>query len=913
MPRETAHDDSGRPRSGSSVPASTRSTDPVQRALDLPDGAHFYRCALQVNPFEYVQRYHKPTSFTDEGAYNGAIVKACQANHIDVIAITDHYQARTAERLREAATQAGIHVLPGFEAVTKDGVHILCLLPPDRDRTAVERVIGDCGVHGQGTTSPTGKYDAGELFSESRGWDAICIAAHVASQGGLLTVLSGQSRINAWRSPYLFACSLPGPVSAAPDCLRSILQNHNPEYRRDRPVAVLNAQDVSSPEELAAPGASCWIKMSEVSIEGLRQAFLDPVSRIRLASDPWPEEHAEFLAVAWQGGFLNGAAVHFNGNLNVLIGGRGAGKSTVIESLRYVLGLEPLGLEASKAHEGIIRQVLRSGTKVSLLVRAHRPRQHEYLIERTVPNPPVVRDESNAVLSVTPADILPRAEVYGQHEISELSKSREKLTRLLERFVDRDPSLARRKSDLKRELERARARMSEADLERQQVEERLASLPALEERLKRYQEARLEERLKEQSLIVREEQVLKSVPDRITPFRELLDRVRRALPIDRAFLSSKALADLPGKDILAGADAVLAQLSRDLETLAGQGAAALDRADQGVAVVRDQWAERKNAVQAAYEHILRELQKSRVDGEEFIRLRRQIEELRPLRERRAALQRDAAEHEASRRNLLAEWEDTKAQEFRQLETAARSVSRKLAERVRVQVSFAGNAEPLFELLREGVGGRLSEAIDALRSRPNLSLVEFAAACRAGGNVLAQKFGLPPAQAERIAAASTDVFMRIEELDLAPTTKIELNVAGEGQSPTWQALDDLSTGQKATAVLLLLLLDSDAPLVVDQPEDDLDNRFITDGVVPKMREEKRRRQFVFSTHNANIPVLGDAELILGLTALGEAGQGQAKIDPEHMGSIDARPVRELVEEVLEGGKDAFEMRRLKYGF
>lgn len=69
-------------------------------------------------------------------------------------------------------------------------------------------------------------------------------------------------------------------------------------------------------------------------------------------------------------------------------------------------------------------------------------------------------------------------------------------------------------------------------------------------------------------------------------------------------------------------------------------------------------------------------------------------------------------------------------------------------------------------------------------------------------------------------------------------------------------------EKATAVLLLLLLESDAPLVVDQPEDDLDNRFITERVVPKMGQEKRRRQFS-SPHNANIPVLGDAELIAAL--------------------------------------------------
>ena len=115
------------------------------------------------------------------------------------------------------------------------------------------------------------------------------------------------------------------------------------------------------------------------------------------------------------------------------------------------------------------------------------------------------------------------------------------------------------------------------------------------------------------------------------------------------------------------------------------------------------------------------------------------------------------------------------------------------------------------------------------------------------------------------------------------------------------------------MLLLLLLESKAPLIVDQPEDDLDNRFITEGIVPRIREEKRCRQFVLSTHNANIPVLGDAELIVGLSPTGEAQGGSARIAPDQVGAIDTAPVRKLVEELLEGGEDAFERRRRKYGF
>ena len=893
--------------------------EPISKALTLPSGACFFKCALQVNPAHYAGTYRGKTHGLDDTQYVSSLVAKCIELDIRVIAITDHNHVGFIEHIRDEAKKNDIYVFPGFEISSAEGVHILCIYPPNTQTDTLGRYLGEFGIRDLDPSTQLANKSIAEILSCVREQGGVTIAAHVTHENGLLSVLRGQARINAWKDKNLLAVQVPGAIDDVPADKRQLLRNQNPEYKRvpavapNLGIAIVNARDVTQPEELADPSATCWIKMSEVTVEGLRQAFLDPASRIRLANDPIPEDHAEFVAIAWQSGFLDGSAIHFNENLNVLIGGRGTGKSTVVESVRYVLGLEPLGEEARKAHEGIIRQVLRGGTKVSLLVRSHRPAKREYLIERTIPNPPVVRDNTGKVITLAPADIAPQVEVYGQHEISELTKSPEKLTRLLERFVDRDPSISQRKGDLTRRLEQSRVRILEVEKELRQIDERLASLPALEETLKRFQEAGLEDKLKEQSLLVREERILRTAGERAIPFREILEQLHRAVPIDRAFLSVKALDGLPGKEILTEADTVLERLDRDIKATIDQTAEALQETDRGLAAVRQRWESRKKDVQAAYEMILRELQKSKVDGEEFIRLRRQIEELRPLKERQGMLQRDLKELEDQRRNFLAEWEDLKTSEYQQLDRAAKRVNKALADRVRVQVTSAGNREPLYQLLRDHVGGRLSEALVALEKRDSLSLKEFADACRAGRDILAQEFAVPPAQAERLAQAPPGTFMEMEELDLPPTTRIELNVAGEGQPTTWQALEDLSTGQKATAVLLLLLLESEAPLVVDQPEDDLDNRFITEGVVPKMREEKRRRQFLFATHNANIPVLGDAELIVGLRAAGEADEGRAEIPAEHMGNIDARPVRELVEEVLEGGKEAFETRRLKYGF
>ena len=883
----------------------------MQAALDLPDGARFYRCALQVNPFAYLETHQKATPFTSEDEYNTAIIEACVDAGIEVIAVTDHYRVEHSAGLVHAARNANLHAFSGFEAVTKDGVHFLCLFDPDKDES-LERFIGECGIHGSDRPSPTGSKDAIELLEAARTWGAVCIAAHVASEGGLWSKLSGQSRINVWAHPYLLACVLPGPVGDAPDALRAVLENKDAQYRRDRPLAVLNASDINGPEDLKREGASCFIKMSAVSVEAFRQAFLDPDSRIRLHSDLKPEPHAELLAVTWEGGFLSDTAVHFNENLNVLVGGRGTGKSTMIESIRYALGLDPLGEEARKAHEGVIRHVLQSGTKVSLLVQSHQPSKRCYMIERSVPNPPVVKDEGGEVLTLSPRDVIPGVEIFGQHEISELTKSPEKLTLLLGRFVDRDPVLSGRKSEVRLELERSRGRIVGARRELQCLDEQLAALPGLEETQKRFQQAGLEERLKEKSLLVREERLFSNLDERLEQYRTVHNDLADGLPVDTTFVSGKALEGLPNADILSEIEGILGTLSRKLGTIGEQFSKALAEADQAIAETKSRWSERKTAIEDTYDKRLRELQKSKIDGAEFIRLRQQIEDLRPLNDRMERRRRDLEAHEAQRRNLLTEWEDIKATECRQVETAARRVSRKLRDRVQVRVTMAGNRDPLEQLLRE-VGGNLAPALKCLRGQDQLSLPELAQRCREGKNALGTHYGLPSGAAERIAQADPDLFMRIEELELPTTTEIKLNTAPDGTPANWQALQALSTGQKATAVLLLLLLESDAPLVVDQPEDDLDNRFITERVVPIMRQEKRRRQFIFSTHNANIPVLGDAELIVGLAATGEALEGQARVARRHMAAIDSGPVRELVEEVLEGGKVAFEMRRSKYGF
>jgi hypothetical protein len=107
----------------------------VADALAAPAGARWYRVALKVNPYDYHGRSAPHTKFPDEQSYNGATVSACRQWHIELIAITDHWRIRTAEGLARAAEASGITVLPGFEAVSSEGIHLLVLLSAAPDMT----------------------------------------------------------------------------------------------------------------------------------------------------------------------------------------------------------------------------------------------------------------------------------------------------------------------------------------------------------------------------------------------------------------------------------------------------------------------------------------------------------------------------------------------------------------------------------------------------------------------------------------------------------------------------------------------------------------------------------------------------------------------------------------------------------
>ena len=148
------------------------------------------------------------------------------------------------------------------------------------------------------------------------------------------------------------------------------------------------------------------------------------------------------------------------------------------------------------------------------------------------------------------------------------------------------------------------------------------------------------------------------------------------------------------------------------------------------------------------------------------------------------------------------------------------------------------------------------------------------------------------------AASGSAY-KIETVDLEDRPCIEL-LDGD----KYKASPNLSTGQRCTTILPILLVQSERPLLIDQPEDNLDNAFVYETVVKALKVVKGERQIIFVTHNPNIPVLGQAERVFVFESDGH----QATL--KQVGTVDE--CKGQIETILEGGEEAFLERKARYG-
>jgi hypothetical protein len=609
-------------------------------------------------------------------------------------------------------------------------------------------------------------------------------------------------------------------------------------------------------------------------------------------------------------GHLRDVPLDFGDGLNCIIGARGTCKSTIIETIRFLFDDDPERIKGllgepvetgDSQHRGLLRATLKGGT-ARVTLDDEGAEDSEPAIERDLSSAP--RIYADAVRVLEDDSLLSKVEIYSQGELQKIASSAPMRLALIDR--PNKPEVDRRLGEIKATaekiaaagpelrrlrlaLETARAALAEGEPIRQELATLASTRPEMSEEMATlrsdFQRGRRVEDLASELLGAHEEALVALAED--------IERLRRNSERGAELRDGPVRAFEPLADEVDAAAAAAEGLLADLPDRES----ARERFEAGRAALEE--------AAGGYRDALRREEEAAAAVRREDRLQEEAEKLRRIEE-------EIDDHVERQRELLAEREQMRAH----LDGLREEIyTARLAEVERINSEFA---EKIVLSLRQGTRTdayrrELETLLEGswLRDRPQLC-EELAAAFPPAALIsaverddpaeLAAALGRDPGQMARLLShlAETEALFALESA--VPDDELEVTMFIDG-SP--RSVAEMSNGERATAILPLLLRDADYPLILDQPEDDLDNRFVYDTLVQTVRSLKARRQLIFATHNANIPVIGEAERVF---VMGMRGPELAELHGE--GSVDE--VRDSVIDLLEGGRQAFALRSKTYG-
>lgn len=874
--------------------------------------AKFWKCALQVNPASYITYRGQNQDFSEDD-YNQKLLEVCLEESIKVVGIADHGNVDSVVKIKETFNAQGVVVFPGFEIASSEKIHLVCLYPEDTSIQMLNNYLYEFDIDTSNGTAPSTK-SADFILSTVIDKGGFVYAAHCTDDSGVLK----QKLNNIWKNKNLLAAQIPTSLEALKEqgdqANYQILLNKNPDYKRDKNIAIINAKDIEDPETLRKENATCLVKMSTPSFSSFKLAFSDSESRVRLNSDVKEKYYSRVESVRFVGGFLDGIDIKYSEHLNALIGGRGTGKSTLIESIRYVLDIEPISKETKAQHLKVIKQNIGSGF-AELTIKSAVKHGKLYTISRRYGESPTVKDDSGSVSTFSPQDLLPDIEIFGQNEIHEIAKDSSEQLKVVERFLNTDKIEQESGiSSVKESLVLTRNNISDLTSNVSSLESDVEDLKAYEEDENRYKELGIDQQLKLLPIVESERSTFTTVSEKIETLNSALKVFSESIPCSD-FITDELIKDYPDKEVFEKAKAALVEFKVNIESSIAKMKLDSESSQQKIGLLDK---ELQESIDKQEEAITKEFKKlapvegltGKQIGEEYRDLIKNIERLKP---KRAELEKERAKLDkeiTKRQSLLAELSEKKTNRATAFEKGVKKLNRKLKGNIRVNYSAEKNRLGLIKLI---VGYRLPDVAEGrlswMKAVDEFSAPLLAETIKKGRDALVGKnWGMTSTTADRLSKISNKQIMEIEEFKIDDLVSIELNVSTTDE-PQYKKLDSLSTGQQCTALLHMLLLDNQDPLLLDQPEDNLDNAFIAERIVTQVRDAKLTRQFIFATHNANIPVFGDAEWIGVLESTNE----NATLPVQNQGSIDQQNIQNLAAKILEGGENAFNRRKEKYGF
>lgn len=834
------------------------------------------------------------------------IVNAALEAGLDTIAVTDHNTAVWCDDVAQAAQGTNLIVLPGVEISTTEG-HLLAIWEEGTSSETIRDLLVALGIKSadHGRLEIAAKSNLVHSAKKVAEYGGVAIAAHVDRPRGLLGIEVKDHLRSTLMEPSISAVEIFKRETQA--------QEIDARVAGDRILACVQGSDTwdvdRSCHALSGIGhRRTWIKASRPDLVGLKHALADPDLRLRLDKPSPGIEYPVIESVGFQGGFMDGQTLQLAPDLNCLLGGTGAGKSLVLEAIRYALcqQVDPARFPsiADEVHQRLRAALGETGVVILQLHVSGETYRIERVYGRDGKSPASVMQLAAsewAGVTVNPRDLVEIA-AFSQGEI--LEYAREPVGRMS--LVDAGLDLL----SVQQELAEVEIALESNGAKLITARDRIAEL-----RMSASQTDEVDEQLRKLSAFF--DTAIVQAQGGWTAEKTALDQAYHKigqLVTPEVLLPKPSLAHVVDSnwDLFERARLTIESLERDTAAGVMMIDSARSRAVAELEQVTESWRQRFVGFKGSLDQELDKVN----PGESLAALRARLEELQTRSVETLAAKRDLesdaepalVQLNADREALLGRLANARTTRRALRRARVGELNRKMAGQVKLDVPNEGDFVEFrqqLELIKVGSQVR-SSVLDAIARY--VHPLRFGRLLWAGdiSGLVDAEHGIDSTSTAKLLSNIDDRNLWAELLEVQMVDRPDLLTVSFKKPgyDTYTSIEQLAHGQKCTAILIILLADGTTPALVDQPEDALHAPWIEEYLVERLRALRGNRQYIFPTRSPGLVVSADAEQIITLSATA----GSSTI--EASGSLERHDLNRLALHHLEGGPVPFARRTRK---
>lgn len=873
-------------------------------ARGFSEGSKCVRTDLHLHTMS--DKEFKWTSNKSTSNFVTEYIKKMIEQQIKIGAITNHNKFVQDEymQLRQKAIDEEILLLPGLELSVnqgRNGLHMLIIFPPDaaenmpgENTSLIEKFITiafgaktrfdhndnpcSCSLDIEGTIKELDKMKMPYFI----------ILPHVDHDKGFFKELKGSPIKDMLRKgffrKYILAFQ---DITHSKEKFELWLKEVAGEEKRSEDYYKPAYICASDPKGLDDVGRkySC-LKVGELSFEALKFALVQHQLRMPDACIfPVQNPHIRRVKIETEK-MLKDTDVAFNMDMNNFIGIRGSGKSSLIEAIRYTMEEEPLADQEYK--QNLIQFAVGSGGKVTIEVFV---RGQKYLFERIYGEKTKVYRGEEYVPNLNPQKVLPVL-YYGQKDLQKQVENRQLQLELIDQFIfEKLQPINLKIKEIEEKIKEIIYNLKSLHKKIERKQEFIEKKAALEEKIKVFIELQIANKLEKDANFKKDELVFERASSLLAAFKAQLNEFKNN--ITERYHAVYPIDSVENPGLFKELQGLIRELYNQWTSQLSSMELALNTASDKLLSIKNRFKEEKEKVQEEIARIKRDINVYEVSPDDYARLVKELEQTKILIYEIDKYEQKVSESTQQKDKFYGELQELWHKEWKAREEKAKAVN-DLQELVKLTLIYKGDKEQFSLMLQsifqgsgirrdklEKISNQFADGVEILHAMVNkdsLANIGFS-----------EKEWLK--FAERVKEQEENLtLMRIPDA-------MEIRYRG-------QLITNLSLGQRASSLLLLLLSIENMPVIIDQPEDDLDNQTVFQGLIKELIKLKGRRQIIFATHNPNIPVLGDCEQMVVFK------YAEGKIDLE-TGSIDNRVIQERVVDIMEGGKEAFDKRKEIY--